>query len=55
MKEDKKEEKKVIGGKYTIYLNEELGRGTFAVTYAAKFKNPPHTQFACKMIVKNHI
>ena len=48
----KESNKKIVGGKYCVYLNEQLGKGAFATTYAAKTKSEPIVQLACKMMIK---
>lgn len=47
-----KSEKKTIANKYNIYLNLNLGEGTFAKTYLCKLKGDPSQVFACKVMVK---
>jgi hypothetical protein len=32
-------EKKTVAGKYLVYMNQILGKGTFATTYLCKMKN----------------
>ena len=48
-------EKKVVGGKYTVYTTKELGRGAFAITYAAKSKLDGNIRLACKVMNKSEL
>ena len=48
-------EKKVIAGKYVVYLSQPLGKGTFATTYLCKLKTDSNHILACKLMNKDEI
>ncbi len=48
-------EKKVIAGKYVVYLSQPLGKGTFATTYLCKLKTDNTHILACKLMNKDEV
>lgn len=48
-------DKKVVAGKYVVYLTQPLGKGTFATTYLCKLKSDSNITFACKLMNKEEV